>query len=95
VQLANLSNFICTHQGYCHPNCYERQRRSCSRLIASLRKMYESLETSSDEGRNGNGHRDGAKDKMKRRVKHSLCVCMCVCVCVCLSVCVCVSVRVQ
>ncbi|XP_036354476.1 protein unc-80 homolog isoform X2 [Octopus sinensis] len=43
VQLANLSNFICTHQNYCHPYCYERQRRSCSRLITAVNKIYESV----------------------------------------------------
>ncbi|KAL8568215.1 hypothetical protein ACOMHN_027738 [Nucella lapillus] len=68
VQLANLSNFICTHQGYCHPNCYERQRRSCSRLIAAMRKMYETSESSmADEARNGSSQKDNMKDKLKRR----------------------------
>ncbi|XP_076436361.1 protein unc-80 homolog isoform X3 [Babylonia areolata] len=68
VQLANLSNFICTHQGYCHPNCYERQRRSCSRLTAALRKMYESLESSATEdSRSGTSQKENMKDKLKRR----------------------------
>ena len=42
VQVANTSNFICEHQGFCHPNCYERQRRSCSRLIMAIQRIYDS-----------------------------------------------------
>ncbi|XP_052063828.1 protein unc-80 homolog [Mytilus californianus] len=49
VQLANLSNFICTHQNYCHPDCYERQRRSCSRMITAMKKVYQSTENDSDD----------------------------------------------
>ena len=45
MRLANTSNFICTHQLFCHPNCYERQRRSCIRLMTAVSKMYESDDT--------------------------------------------------
>lgn len=44
VQLANKSNFVCDHQNVCHLNCYERQRRSCTRLMLALRKVYNSME---------------------------------------------------
>ncbi|CAG5120059.1 unnamed protein product, partial [Candidula unifasciata] len=68
VQLANLSNFICTHQNYCHPNCYERQRRSCSRLTTALRKIYESTEEDEkDTSKHTDGKRDLLKEKLKRR----------------------------
>ena len=55
--------------GYCHPNCYERQRRSCSRLTAALRKMYEASEFSLlEDSRNGSTQKDNVRDKLKRRV---------------------------
>lgn len=69
VQLANLSNFICTHEGYCHPNCYERQRRSCQRLTTAIRKVYEATATTQQEdGRQSSAPKDMLKDKLKRRV---------------------------
>ncbi|KAK7491630.1 hypothetical protein BaRGS_00017083 [Batillaria attramentaria] len=68
VQLANLSNFVCTHQGYCHPNCYERQRRCCSRLTAALRKVYEATESNQgDELHRSASQKDTHKDKLRRR----------------------------
>ncbi|XP_071097692.1 protein unc-80 homolog [Haliotis cracherodii] len=68
VQLANLSNFICTHQNYCHPNCYERQRRSCSRLITSLRKVYHSTEEDEKlDALKPDLKKDNLREKLKRR----------------------------
>ena len=67
VQLANLSNFICSHQNYCHPNCYERQRRSCSRLTAAIRKIYKSCEEDEPDMKLQD-RKDPMKDKLKRRV---------------------------
>ncbi|XP_021380201.1 protein unc-80 homolog isoform X3 [Mizuhopecten yessoensis] len=69
VQLANLSNFICPHQSYCHPNCYERQRRSCSRLVTAMRKVYLSTEhdpETLDKSKQGL-HADFLKERLKRR----------------------------
>ncbi|CAE1324419.1 UNC80 [Acanthosepion pharaonis] len=69
VQLANLSNFICTHQDFCHPYCYERQRRSCIRLITALKKVYES--TKEHEAKKTEKvvdvRRELFKEKLKRR----------------------------
>ncbi|XP_059153938.1 protein unc-80 homolog isoform X2 [Physella acuta] len=67
VQLANLSNFICTHQNFCHPNCYERQRRSCSRLTAAIRKIYESTEEDERDINKQMDKKDLFKEKLKRR----------------------------
>ena len=70
VQLANTSNFICEHQNYCHPDCYERQRRSCARLIAAVVKVYES-KASDVPPQNVEPRyetRDLLRDKLKRRV---------------------------
>ncbi|XP_055887561.1 protein unc-80 homolog isoform X2 [Biomphalaria glabrata] len=67
VQLANLSNFICTHQNFCHPNCYERQRRSCTRLTAALRKIYESTEE--DEKDSSSKQQQDKKDTLKEKLK--------------------------
>ena len=39
VQMANSYNFICTHQGYCHPRCYRRQMRACNRLCHAVRTV--------------------------------------------------------
>ena len=53
IQLANASNFICDHQSFCHVNCYERQRRSCARLVAALHRVYSSskqLQLSEQQG---------------------------------------------
>ena len=71
VQLANTSNFICDHQNFCHPNCYERQRRSCSRLMTALRKVQESEPGDQPEPMPKDvqsERRDTLKDKLKRRV---------------------------
>ncbi|XP_048774238.1 protein unc-80 homolog isoform X3 [Ostrea edulis] len=64
VQIANLSNFICSHQNFCHPNCYERQRRSCSRLVTGLKKIYQSTEHEEEEKK-----QDMKKDFLKERLK--------------------------
>ena len=70
IQLANLSNFICPHQSYCHPNCYERQRRSCSRLITSVKKIYEATEEDEvkESDKKLEQKRDLLKERLKRRV---------------------------
>jgi len=72
VTLANTSNFICDHTTYCHPNCYERQRRSCVRLMTSLRQVYHAQPPDPAElvamSRSESG-KDSFKDKMKRRVQ--------------------------
>ncbi|CAH1781834.1 unnamed protein product, partial [Owenia fusiformis] len=70
VRLANTSNFVCDHQNYCNPNCYERQRRSCCRLMAAVKHVHESR--AEDEAQvKERGHiesrRDTLKDKFKRR----------------------------
>eukprot|EP00105_Crassostrea_gigas_P024973 XP_011445404.1 PREDICTED: protein unc-80 homolog isoform X2 [Crassostrea gigas] len=66
VQLANLSNFICPHQNFCHPNCYERQRRSCSRLVTALKKIYQSSEHE-EEDKKQDTKKDFLKERLKRR----------------------------
>nr|CAD7425389.1 unnamed protein product [Timema monikensis] len=40
VQVANSFNFYCSHQSFCHPCCYRRHMRACSRLIKSVRRIY-------------------------------------------------------
>ncbi|KAE8737653.1 hypothetical protein FOCC_FOCC016879, partial [Frankliniella occidentalis] len=40
VQISNSFNFFCSHQNFCHPFCYRRHMRACSRLIKSVRKVY-------------------------------------------------------
>ncbi|KAL3872189.1 hypothetical protein ACJMK2_040132 [Sinanodonta woodiana] len=69
IQLANMSNFICTHQNYCHPNCYERQRRSCSRLVIALKKVYQSTEEGekNESEKKLDVRRDQFKERLKRR----------------------------
>lgn len=39
VQLANSFNFYCSHQSFCHPFCYRRHMRACSRLMKSVRRV--------------------------------------------------------
>ncbi|XP_071051603.1 protein unc-80 homolog isoform X3 [Onthophagus taurus] len=40
VHVANSLNFYCLHQNYCHPYCYRRVMRACSRLIKGVKKVY-------------------------------------------------------
>ncbi|XP_071508730.1 protein unc-80 homolog, partial [Diadema antillarum] len=40
VEIASKSNFICQHQRSCHPNCLERQKRNCYRLMKAVRAVY-------------------------------------------------------
>uniref|UniRef100_T1IVG6 Uncharacterized protein n=1 Tax=Strigamia maritima TaxID=126957 RepID=T1IVG6_STRMM len=40
VQITNSFNYVCKHQQFCHPNCYRRQMRACSRLVKAVRKVY-------------------------------------------------------
>ena len=69
VQLANLSNFICNHQNYCHPDCYERQRRSCSRMVTAMKKVYQSTENDSeDQEKAKQDSKDLFRERLKRRV---------------------------
>ncbi|XP_022101911.1 protein unc-80 homolog isoform X3 [Acanthaster planci] len=37
VEIASKTNFICNHQRCCHPNCFERQKRNCYRLMKAVR----------------------------------------------------------
>ncbi|XP_074657337.1 protein unc-80 homolog [Tubulanus polymorphus] len=75
IQFANTSNFICDHQDFCHPNCYERQQRSCSRLMTGVIKVYESDQppektaTPKDEEKSGDQSKskENLRDKLKRR----------------------------
>lgn len=40
VQVANSFYYYCPHQNFCHPFCYRRVMRGCSRLIKAVRKVY-------------------------------------------------------
>ncbi|VVC45096.1 Hypothetical protein CINCED_3A015660 [Cinara cedri] len=40
IQINKSLDHNCTHQTFCHPLCYKRQMRSCSRLIKAIRKLY-------------------------------------------------------
>lgn len=40
VQVMNSFYYFCPHQNYCHPFCYRRVMRSCSRLVRAVRKVY-------------------------------------------------------
>ena len=38
-RLINGFNFYCTHQGFCHPNCYRRQMRATKRIMEACRHV--------------------------------------------------------
>lgn len=38
-KLSNSYNFHCTHQGFCHTNCYRRQMRATKRLMEAARHV--------------------------------------------------------
>ncbi|KAJ8932970.1 hypothetical protein NQ314_014301 [Rhamnusium bicolor] len=40
VQVSNSFYYYCPHQNFCHPFCYRRIMRGCSRLIKAVRKVY-------------------------------------------------------
>ncbi|XP_034126697.1 protein unc-80 homolog isoform X1 [Drosophila guanche] len=40
IEMMSSYNYYCTHKGYCHPFCYKRHMRSCTRLIKATRKVY-------------------------------------------------------
>ncbi|XP_049820328.1 protein unc-80 homolog isoform X2 [Aethina tumida] len=40
VQVSNSFYYFCTHQNFCHPFCYRRVMRACSRLVKAVRKVY-------------------------------------------------------
>lgn len=42
-KLVNSFNFYCTHQGFCHPNCFRRQMRAAKRLMEATREVRQRL----------------------------------------------------
>ena len=70
MQLSSSSNFICDHDAFCHPNCYDRERRSCARLMNAVCKVYQSEagDTSSGQKEKVDERKDKPKDSLKRRV---------------------------
>ncbi|XP_030370602.1 protein unc-80 homolog [Scaptodrosophila lebanonensis] len=40
IDLISSYNYYCPHKGYCHPFCYKRHMRACTRLIKATRKVY-------------------------------------------------------
>jgi len=41
MMLSGSFNYQCSHQNVCHPRCFRRQMRACSRLLAAVRKVYD------------------------------------------------------
>ncbi len=49
TRLVNGFNFYCTHQGFCHPNCFKRQMRASKRIMEAARRVYgEEIEYTED-----------------------------------------------
>ncbi|CAH1139308.1 unnamed protein product [Phyllotreta striolata] len=40
IQVSNSFYYFCPHQSFCHPFCYRRVMRACSRLVKATRKIY-------------------------------------------------------
>lgn len=40
LKMINSFHFYCSHQNFCHPQCYRRHIRASSRLIKAVRKVY-------------------------------------------------------
>ncbi|XP_046704530.1 protein unc-80 homolog isoform X4 [Silurus meridionalis] len=40
ILLCNQQSFICTHVDFCHPRCYQRHSRSCTRLVRAIKLLY-------------------------------------------------------
>ncbi|XP_021940294.1 protein unc-80 homolog isoform X4 [Zootermopsis nevadensis] len=72
VQVANSFNFYCSHQSFCHPFCYRRHMRACSRLVKSVRRIYgEEFGIMGGNARESDGEKhqreDTKKDKSRGR----------------------------
>ena len=39
TKFMNSFNYFCTHQGFCHPNCYRRQMRAGKRIMEAARRV--------------------------------------------------------
>ena len=39
TKLLNSFNYHCTHQNFCHPNCYRRQMRAARRMMEATRHV--------------------------------------------------------
>ena len=70
VEIASKSNFICQHERSCHPNCLERQKRNCYRLMKAVRAVYgeEMFPRVKDEELEEKVRRFEAKTKRKVQV---------------------------
>ena len=68
--MANSFNYQCSHQNVCHPRCFRRQMRACSRMLNSVRKIYgdephlEAMEFMSFSKKTRAGH---TKDEKKEK----------------------------
>ena len=43
TKLLNSFNYHCTHQNFCHPNCYRRQMRAARRIMEATRHVRKSI----------------------------------------------------
>lgn len=43
IDLITSYNYYCSHKGYCHPYCYKRHMRSCTRLMKATRKVNQKV----------------------------------------------------
>ncbi|PFX29002.1 protein unc-80 homolog isoform X2 [Stylophora pistillata] len=57
IQLNSSNAFLCDHLGVCPVNCHQRQSRSCTRMVKSLKAVYGTLNKN-----------DKASDKQSGRV---------------------------
>ncbi|XP_015837449.1 protein unc-80 homolog isoform X10 [Tribolium castaneum] len=69
VQVSNSFYYFCTHQNFCHPFCYRRVMRACSRLVKAVRKVYGEEFGVLDDKLNMDfgGKKKGKKDKSHNR----------------------------
>ncbi|GLV31802.1 uncoordinated 80 [Carabus blaptoides fortunei] len=71
VLIANSFNYVCSHQQFCHPYCYRRHMRGCSRLIKAIRKVYGEefgvVEEKLEMGLDNKPRDEPKKDKSRNR----------------------------
>ncbi|KAL3277360.1 hypothetical protein HHI36_012710 [Cryptolaemus montrouzieri] len=69
VQVTNSFYYFCPHQSFCHPFCYRRVMRSCSRLVRAVRKVYgEEFGVLEDKlGMDFEGKKKNKKEKNQNR----------------------------
>ncbi|XP_048124538.1 protein unc-80 homolog isoform X5 [Alosa alosa] len=71
ILLCNQQSFICTHQDFCHPRCYQHHSRSCARLVRAIKLLYGETV---DGLRDASGMNIGTRTKKNKECSDKSCL---------------------